>query len=577
MNLFTTYFISEIKERQEELDFCMERNLNNPHIGELNVFADDPATHSLQTNPIFHQHLGKIKFIRYDGAPTYRSWLENSPAGISILFNADIYFDESIRKVPEYLKKPNSIVCLSRHEDEMDSIIPHKNPQWSQDLWAVNLDHENNLQFMGELEVRTGRYRCDNKIAYVFSVNGWDIYNPHDEIKCYHRHNSKVRNYDKLDTSIVGALGFVSARCTPDSPSEIEINIMPVMTDHIKKVSLSSWLEEQIFPEKKRPRNEILDAFLEDRTRRDSDVAEVQMLDWQHPSLTEKQALLNHSFHHDEPDPGNAYLGFPWATLLDLHTHRNLDLGTFLKPLKEKTKAFEGRRIHTVCQHIRWPKLTALWAEIGLTDVHLSHCEKDTPDTERLSFHPWPLIATNYENPRRSEGLAVKEHKKSLASFVGNHTNGYRSDRRLRLHEMLKGREDVVCEVGDEWFYNPDVYDRQIQRKGDDGSAERKRLATTRYNEILSESVFSLCPEGSGPNTIRLWESIAVGSIPVIFADNWKAPQIGTDWDRFSVWIPASAYTHTIQILEAIDEETRRSMRNECLSVYKKFSSMRCF
>jgi hypothetical protein len=43
---------------------------------------------------------------------------------------------------------------------------------------------------------------------------------------------------------------------------------------------------------------------------------------------------------------------------------------------------------------------------------------------------------------------------------------------------------------------------------------------TFRYNTILSDSVFSLCPLGAGPNTLRFWESIAVGSIPVIFSND---------------------------------------------------------
>jgi hypothetical protein len=323
--------------------------------------------------------------------------------------------------------------------------------------------------------------------------------------------------------------------------------------------------------------DEILSTFIKDKTRRTSDVIELQMLDWQYPSLTEKQALFNHSFYHDEPDPSNVYLGFPWATLIDLHTHIGVDLERFVEPIKENTRIFEGRRIHTACQHILWDKLIGVWETVGLTDIHLSHCKKDTQNTERLSFHPWPLIATNYENPTRSEGLVIKEEKKYLASFIGNNTNP-KVEIRVSLHEMLKGREDVVCELGNKWFYNSEVYEKQILRKDDDGSAEQKRLATVRYNEVLSESVFSLCPEGSGPNTIRLWESIAVGSIPVVFADNWKPPSIpGIDWNQFSVWIPTKECDQTIQILESIDESTRRTMRNNCLSIYKKFSSMRCF
>jgi hypothetical protein len=323
--------------------------------------------------------------------------------------------------------------------------------------------------------------------------------------------------------------------------------------------------------------DELLAEFIKDKIKRTSDVTELQMLDWQYPSLTEKQALFNHSFYHDEPDLGNVYLGFPWATLIDLHTHLGVNIDNFLGPLKEKTRTFEGKRIHTVCQHIEWPRLTRLWETVGLTDIHLSHCKKDTQNTERLSFHPWPLIATNYENPTRSEGLFVRENKKYLASFIGNNTNP-KIEIRVRLHEMLKSRKDVVCELGDKWFYDSEVYSKQILREVGDGSSKRKNLETKRYNEVLSESVFSLCPEGSGPNTIRLWESIAVGSIPVVFSDNWKPPLIlGMDWSQFSVWIPNMEYDQTMRILESIDESARRTMRNNCLSIYKKFSSMRCF
>jgi hypothetical protein len=323
--------------------------------------------------------------------------------------------------------------------------------------------------------------------------------------------------------------------------------------------------------------DEILATFIKDKTRRTSDVTELQMLDWQYPSLTEKQALFNHSFYHDEPDPGNVYFGFPWATLLDLHIRLDVNLEFFLEHINEKTRIFKGRRIHTVCQHIEWAKLTGLWDAVGLTDIHLSHCKKDTQNTERLSFHPWPLIATNYENPTRSEGLVVKEDKKYLASFIGNNTNP-KVEIRLRLHEMLKNKEGFVCELGNKWFYDSEVYKRQIFRESNDSDYEQKRLETTRYNKILSESVFSLCPEGSGPNTIRLWESIAVGSIPVVFSDNWKPPTVlEADWTQFSVWIPNAEYDQTIRILESIDESARRTMRNNCLSIYKKFSSMRCF
>jgi predicted transcriptional regulator len=35
----------------------------------------------------------------------------------------------------------------------------------------------------------------------------------------------------------------------------------------------------------------------------------------------------------------------------------------------------------------------------------------------------------------------------------------------------------------------------------------------------MQETVFCLCPSGSGPNSIRLWEAIEFGCVPVILSD----------------------------------------------------------
>ena len=48
---------------------------------------------------------------------------------------------------------------------------------------------------------------------------------------------------------------------------------------------------------------------------------------------------------------------------------------------------------------------------------------------------------------------------------------------------------------------------------------------TSAYNDYLLKSVFSLCPSGSGPNSIRLWESLGIGTIPVVLADTLDLPK----------------------------------------------------
>jgi hypothetical protein len=39
------------------------------------------------------------------------------------------------------------------------------------------------------------------------------------------------------------------------------------------------------------------------------------------------------------------------------------------------------------------------------------------------------------------------------------------------------------------------------------------------YKDVLENSQISLCPRGTGPSTLRFFESISVGSVPVIFND----------------------------------------------------------
>ena len=49
---------------------------------------------------------------------------------------------------------------------------------------------------------------------------------------------------------------------------------------------------------------------------------------------------------------------------------------------------------------------------------------------------------------------------------------------------------------------------------------------TKHYNTMLSNSVFTLCPEGGGINTIRIWEALAVGSIPVLIVSVAEIPML---------------------------------------------------
>ncbi len=50
--------------------------------------------------------------------------------------------------------------------------------------------------------------------------------------------------------------------------------------------------------------------------------------------------------------------------------------------------------------------------------------------------------------------------------------------------------------------------------------------------------MFAVCPSGSGPNSIRLWEALGYGAIPVILADHLWPPGDAELWQQAALFVP---------------------------------------
>jgi hypothetical protein len=246
-SLYSTYFISPVTERQEELDFCLLNNIQNFHLSEINIFAELNSLIKLEqiAERLTSFEKNKINVIQLDKPPSYRDWLDESKNKneISVFANADIYFDSSINYAYELLKSDNkNIVCLSRHEVLEDgNIEEHENPHWSQDAWIINSNNITSIDFLNFLNIQTGLARCDNQFAYYFAINDWNLYNNFREIKCFHKHSSNIRSYDPKDKNIIGGAALVFPT-TKDYPSDIDICIFPKSKSKIKKCYLNDFL-----------------------------------------------------------------------------------------------------------------------------------------------------------------------------------------------------------------------------------------------------------------------------------------------------------------------------------------------
>ena len=161
--------------------------------------------------------------------------------------NSDIYLTESISNIHGYLGSDSSIVCLSRWDEHGGMIKIIDTPCWSQDSWAINKANLKNIDFLDDLGIKIGNPRCDNKLAYHFAVNGWEIHNPATNIISIHKHESNYRTYNIYDKVNIGGLAFVNVNVCPCSPSSIDFSIIPYKSDKISQDIKLNKMFERLF------------------------------------------------------------------------------------------------------------------------------------------------------------------------------------------------------------------------------------------------------------------------------------------------------------------------------------------
>ncbi len=66
--------------------------------------------------------------------------------------------------------------------------------------------------------------------------------------------------------------------------------------------------------------------------------------------------------------------------------------------------------------------------------------------------------------------------------------------------------------------------------RGEPERAARLHTQKQRFAEMINRSMFVLCPRGAGTSSIRLYEVLAAGRVPVVISDDW-VPPIGPDWN----------------------------------------------
>ena len=297
---------------------------------------------------------------------------------------------------------------------------------------------------------------------------------------------------------------------------------------------------------------------------------------WQYPVITEKQALTS-ILKISNNLKNYVYVAIPWATLIDkknINSVINNDFITSFNKQRSKIKCYI-----TVCQHINFRKIIPILEKLGIQYCFTPHKKIGQGHISNVTIEAFPLYAVNVEDPTRNKIILNNNlNRKYLYSFVGGYNRLYLSKIRLNIFNM-NHNENAFIKNTDTWHFNKIVYNQQV--RGNDLTKKdiNKMMSNNEtYNTILLESRYSLCPSGTGPNSIRFWESLAVGSIPVLLADTLQLPYLGKscpiEWKDAIIVIKESSFKIIPQILANISIEAEEKMRMNCKLLYNYVSKI---
>ncbi|MDQ6946149.1 MAG: glycosyltransferase family 47 protein [Actinomycetota bacterium] len=151
-----------------------------------------------------------------------------------------------------------------------------------------------------------------------------------------------------------------------------------------------------------------------------------------------------------------------------------------------------------------------------------------------------------FEDPAGSSALieGISTEPDLLWSFVGS-ISTYPSVRA----QLLRLRDDRGLAVNSATW-------GEVRWKAAGQGALDRRDAIKSYVASLARSKFVLAPRGVGASSVRLFEAMQAGRVPVIISDDWLPPAL-VDWGNCSIRVPESDISSIPMILREREADAR--------------------
>jgi hypothetical protein len=197
--LIQQYYKPSQKQRANELDTCLEKNLYNPLIEKLYLFVetkDIVLPKHLKTNKKLHLLVKKTRLTYADCIELIQTKIGSG--NIVGFANMDIYFNETLEQLWS-VDLTDTLLALLRWEDSPTPQLFGPRAD-SQDSWILDSDSVISKSWnLDSFRIPFGKAGCDNAILVEFLRQKFKIINPALSLQTLHVHTSKVRTYDPRD------------------------------------------------------------------------------------------------------------------------------------------------------------------------------------------------------------------------------------------------------------------------------------------------------------------------------------------------------------------------------------------
>ena len=97
------------------------------------------------------------------------------------------------------------------------------------------------------------------------------------------------------------------------------------------------------------------------------------------------------------------------------------------------------------------------------------------------------------------------------------------------------------------------------------------------FYKITQESVFTLCPRGFGPTSFRMYEAMALGSIPIYIWHEkvWLPYTDEIDWNKAAIIIPIEQIDQLKTILQSLTPNQIREKQEYIKSIFNNYFTMK--